>query len=131
MEFYLQHHDVHFEIPDRWLRASDVKNFSASAASFVASTNITWPTSTVPLIEVGAPIRDFGIKWFDEDRMISVLRGMIHGNVLPPLEAHEPPHTNHFKYKVRDGFHRYYASAALGFDYLPISLRPHFDMNDL
>jgi hypothetical protein len=131
MNFHLSNQDVSFEIPDAWLEAAGVTGFKPGAPSFNASSIDEWPTSVVALSGVEAPLRDPGVQWFHEERMISILSGMVTGKVLPPVQADEPLGMCTFPYRVKDGFHRFYASAALGFQSLPVSLRPHFNINDL
>ena len=66
-----------------------------------------------------------------EDRMVPILRGFRNGDVLPPIEVDEPPNEIGRRFRVRDGFHRFYASVAVGFSHLPVSVRPYFDINAL
>ena len=62
------------------------------------------------------------------ERLIRILKGIVADDeiepvavlILPPLpEISKPP----FKYRVLDGWHRFYASVAAGFKYLPVSVR--------
>jgi len=85
----------------------------------------------VPLADVEAPRRDAGVIGLHEDRAVSLLRAFRAGIAVPPLEVHEPPEPRKFRYRVRDGFHRYYLSVAAGFPMLPVSVRPFFDFNAL
>lgn len=51
----------------------------------------------------------------------AVLRAMVDGTKLPPVEVYKTrgPTMEGFNFTVKDGFHRFYASHALGFTYLP------------
>lgn len=61
--------------------------------------------------------------------MTSILRGICTGDALPAIVVDEPPTNEGLRYRVREGFHRYYASAAAGFTHVPVLLRPYFDIN--
>jgi hypothetical protein len=98
---------------------------------YIATSDPQYPTTVVPLSAVAAPVRNKNVAWFKEQRMVDVLRGFRVGDKLPPIEVDEPPTKTGFGYRVRDGFHRYYASAAAGFTELPVSVRPYFDINAL
>lgn len=131
MNFILPHQPIEFEIPDQWWAAAGMNGWKSHASSYVATSDPQYPTTVVPLSEVAAPVRNKNVAWFKEQRMVDVLRGFRVGDKLPPIEVDEPPTNTGFRYRVRDGFHRYYASAAVGFTQLPVSVRPYFDINAL
>ena len=60
--------------------------------------------------------------------MLSLLRAMRTGDGVPPIEVHQPPGLQDYRYALRDGFHRFYASAAIGFRCIPIKVLPYFDI---
>ena len=131
MNFILPHQPIEFEIPDQWWAAAGMNGWKSHDSSYVATSDPQYPTTVVPLSEVVAPVRNKNVAWFKEQRMVDVLRGFRVGDKLPPIEVDEPPTNTGFRYRVRDGFHRYYASAAVGFTQLPVSVRPYFDLNAL
>jgi len=131
MHFHHPAENIEFEIPDSWWYAAGAHNFTPSISAFAASSDANWPTVLVPLAEVSAPRRDPGITGLNEERTISILRAFVTGIVLPPLEGHRPPSSAPNMLAVRDGFHRYFASIAVGFTMLPVSIRPYFDFNAL
>jgi len=59
------------------------------------------------------------------------MRAMVTAEALPPLEVHQKPSARTGRLSVRDGYHRYFLSIALGYKCLPVSLRPYFDFNAL
>jgi hypothetical protein len=130
MHFRHAFEGVEFEIPDSWWYAAGADRFEPSASAYIASSDPKWPTVLVPVSEVAAPQRDPGILGLHEERTISILRAFVEGKALPPLEAHRPA-APMSKLALRDGFHRYYASVAIGFPMLPVSIRPYFDFNAL
>lgn len=115
-----------FEIPDAWLTAAGVFGWIALAECYVATADSCHPTAVIPLDSIAPPVRDDGIRWFDKDRMVRILQGLRCGTRLPPIEIHELPDELIFRYSIRNGFHRFYASAALGFTHIPVTVYPYF-----
>src|SRR5205814_89770 len=69
-----------FEIPDLWLIEAGAGSFSPSSAAFAADRGELYrelPLSIVATQEVEPPRRDVGVRWFDRDRMVAILRGMV------------------------------------------------------
>ena len=122
--------DIEFEIPDAWWIAAGAHTFVPSTSAFAATSDPDWPTVLVPMSEVQAPKRDSGVVGLYEERTISLLRAFVKGQAVPPVEVHRPPQSSH-RIAVRDGFHRYFTSIAVGFTMLPVSIRPYFDFNEL
>jgi hypothetical protein len=129
MHFQHPSENFEFEIPDTWWIAAAADSFTPTTAAFASTSNPAWPTVLVPLLEVGTPRRDPSVIGLREERTISILRAFIEGKELPPLESHRLPVSNVLA--IRDGFHRYLASIAVGFTMLPVSIRPYFDFNAL
>ena len=129
MHFHLPVEDVEFEIPDVWWNEASADKHEKAAEAFAALSDTQWPTVLVPIGDVIAPRRDPGIEGLRRERTIAVLRAVIEGTPLPPLEVHRPPGS--LRLVVRDGFHRYFVSVALGYSLLPVSIRPYFDFNTL
>ncbi len=115
-----------FEIPDTWQIKAGVLGWTPSVASYPATADPHYPTIVIPFGFIAPPKRDLGTPWFDETRMVRILQGLRSGILLPPIELHEPPDGSMFRYAVRDGFHRFYAAAALGFTHLPATVYPYF-----
>lgn len=131
MKYRLPHQPLGFEIPDEWWATAKMDNWKPVAKCYTATSAPRYPTTIVPISEVVAPVRNEGVAWFTEVRMVQVLTGFRSGEVMPPIEVDEPLDQTCFRYRVRDGFHRFYASAAVGFTHLPVSVRPYFDINAL
>jgi hypothetical protein len=102
--------------------------FRPTKASYRAKASCEICITTVDLAEVVPPIRNPGVRWFGRERMVRILHGLANDLALPPIEVHELPDQGSGKYGVRDGFHRFYASAAAGFDHLPVVIFPFFDI---
>jgi hypothetical protein len=80
-------------------------------------------TDVVPVEQVEPPRRDTGTRDFDIRRLVPVLFGIqsAHG-VVPPIEV-EPQSSGVYAYRVRNGYHRYYAAIAMGFPKIPVTLK--------
>ena len=131
MDYQHPSEDITFEIPDAWLRATGASNFVPRELAFVATSNPDYPTILLPVSDIQAPRRDVGVRGLHEDRTRSLLRAFVEGTPVPPLEVHRLPEQITGQFSVRDGYHRYFASIALGFTNLPVSIRPYFDFNAL
>jgi hypothetical protein len=113
-----------FEIPDDWWREAGMEGFQPTGACYAHAGIV----ATVSLLQVEPPTRNPDVRpeWrgFDRPRLISVLQGVVAGAELPPIpleviaNGHEFPPAP-FIYRVRDGFHRFYASVAAGFSRVP------------
>ena len=71
-----------------------------------------------PLIGPGrARLTDSG---FDYGRMMRILQGIAGRQVIPPVEVKVKDHqSGEYRYEVHNGWHRFYASVAVGFPCLP------------
>lgn len=128
MQFRVPDRPIEFDIPDEWLKAANAREFSPKTRGYLASSDLRWPTTLIRLSEIAAPVRNVGVRTLDEERTVSILRAITSGQTLPAIEADIPPQASQFKYRVRDGYHRFYVSVALGFSHLPLSIRPYFDI---
>lgn len=117
-----------FEIPEGWWREAEIQDFRPFADAYVASTVPEWPTELVLLSDIKPPTRNPGVRWFERERMVKILQGIKLGVAIPPVPVHEPPAMIGYRYEVRDGFHRFYAAVALGFQRLPVVILPYFDI---
>jgi hypothetical protein len=116
-----------FEIPDRWWSEAGMTIFCASETSYRSSPDAL----LVSLWTVEPPFRNPGVllDWqgFDRARMIGVLGGIAGGTEMPPVPVVAlPPAADPagpFAWRVCDGFHRFYASVAAGFEKLPVEIR--------
>lgn len=92
------------------------------------ATNEASCTAVVAFQEVEPPKRQNGELWFrSKESVIAVLRSMRVGEALDPVEVWSKQKTASQKYLVRDGFHRFYLSLAVGYRKLPVRVND-FDM---
>lgn len=121
---------IELDLPDSWVNAAGASGFSPRSGAFLAVENSEWPVEAVPVLEVTPPRRNAGIAELQQDRSISILKAMVAGVPLPAIEAFYEPGPLE-RLNVRDGYHRYFLSIALGFSSLPVSVRPYFNINEL
>jgi hypothetical protein len=116
-----------FELPDSWWADAGMAAFCLGAPSYRSSPDAL----AVPLREVEPPSRNPEVmcdwRGFDRARMIRVLGGMATGAEMPPVSVVALPPADDpaapFAWRVCDGFHRFYASVAAGFEMLPVVIR--------
>jgi hypothetical protein len=113
-----------FEIPDAWWTEAGMTAFGPGAPSYRSTPDAV----LVPLREIEPPFRNPEVirdwRGFDRARMIRVLSGMASGAEMPPVPVVALPPADDpaapFAWRVCDGFHRFYASVAAGFERLPV-----------
>jgi hypothetical protein len=124
MRYPMPYYPCDFEIPDAWLNEAGMDGFTRSAPAY-RSTAAAVP---VPLREIEPPHRTPEKHWrgFDRARLISVLKGIATGAEIEPVPLLELPPGDFpaapYRYRVRNGFHRFYASIAAGFECLPAEI---------
>jgi len=111
-----------FEIPDDWWTEAGMSGFVAPGRAY-RSTGTAVPVS---LREIEPPFRlpECMIDWngFNRPRLISILKGFVAATEIAPVPLIRLASTDFppapFDYRVRNGFHRFYASVAAGFECL-------------
>jgi hypothetical protein len=80
----------------------------------------------VPLVAIEPPGRVLTVpkdgRGFDRARLVSVLKGIVTGAEIEPVPLLSLPvyelGPNTYRFRVRDGFHRFYSSIVAGFECL-------------
>jgi hypothetical protein len=125
MPFPMPYHPCEFDIPDGWLEAAGMIAFKP--AEGVRSYRFA-RGDLIPASEIEPPLRSIAHAkdggGFDRRRLVAVLRGIAtDAEIEPvPLRRLDPPgEFDHspYRYRVRDGYHRFYAVVAAGFECLP------------
>jgi hypothetical protein len=112
-----------FEIPDDWLIKADAVGFKPTTTAYRSTSK----AMLVPLVAVEPPYRVLTVvkdwRGFDRGRFISVLKGIVTAAEIEPVPLLQLPvfefAPNTYRFRVRDGFHRFYASIVAGFERLP------------
>jgi hypothetical protein len=113
-----------FEIPDAWLAEAGMQGFVPSASAFRSSAEAVLVSLAViePPVRFSAYPKDW--RGFSRERMIRVLKWFVTGaeiEAVPLLKVSSADEVTRpqFQYRLRDGYHRFYASVAAGFESLP------------
>ena len=122
MRYVMPNLPCEFEIPDVWLD-------EAGAVGFVPTTMAyrSMPEAIlVPITAIEPPYRVPTVpkdwRGFDRSRFVSVLTGIVTAAEIEPIPLLELPvfemAPNTYRFRVRNGFHRFYASVVAGFECL-------------
>ena len=75
--------------------------------------------TVVPLFEVEPPCRSDGVPAFRKYKLVPVMLAFASPECdLPPIEV-KPIANSAYRYQVCNGYHRYYASVAVGYIDIP------------
>ena len=126
MRFALPCFPAEFEIPNEWWIESGMQGFEVNGTAFRSLDDAV----QVPLQNIEPPFRlvTYPKDWrgFDRSRLVSVLNGIATGATIDPVPVSAIALTEYprspFEYRVRNGYHRFYASIAAGFEYLPVEI---------
>jgi hypothetical protein len=117
-----------FEIPDEWWNCAEMDGFSRGVrTAFVHDPTLSYkPTMELAIAEIKPPTRNPGVALFEKSRMISILRAFRTSAQLPAVEVRELDTRGggRYRYSVYHGCHRFYASIAVGYVHLPITILP-------
>jgi hypothetical protein len=101
-------------------------SFSPSGGGFYPyrQSEITGDIYVVPLSDIEPPMRNSGVPPFKKYKMLPVLFAFLSPEcALPPVEVQCLAPSETYRFKVHNGYHRYYASAAVGYTSLRIVIR--------
>lgn len=124
MRFAFPRFPAEFEIPDDWWLEAGMQKFVSRALAYRSSTT----NELIALDEVEPPFRlhRTPLDWhgFSRSRMVSILNAFVADEPIPPIDLLILPTLNDFsgqpfRYRPIDGVHRFYASMAAGFKFLP------------
>lgn len=122
MRYAMPHYPCEFEIPDDWLAEAGAAGFVPATRAYRSSADAVF----VPLTDIEPPYRIVRVakdwRGFDRPRLVSVLRGIIESAEIEPVPLLELPVQEFgpttYRFRVRNGFHRFYASIVVGFEFL-------------
>lgn len=120
----MPHYPCEFEIPDSWLAEAGMMGFNCMTPAFRSTADAV----LVALTEIEPPYRlmTHPKDWhgFDQARLVRLLNRIATGAEIDAVPLLELPFVNDYsqrpyRYRVRDGYHRFFASVAVGFKCLP------------
>jgi hypothetical protein len=128
MRFDFPHFPAEFEIPDDWWIEAGMPDFARESGAYKSTTADLFALDVVePPFRLRTQPRDW--RGFDRARTVSILRGFVAGATIPPIDLLILPALKDiasrqpFEYRVLNGYHRFYASLAAGFEFLPATRR--------
>jgi hypothetical protein len=108
-----------FSIPEEWILEAGIENFVPNAHCYESAVSAI---TIIPLAQIGPPsMRDrqhLGHGGFDRGRLIRVLREILNGDQIWPVEVMKWEHDG-FDYILTAGVHRFHASIVVGFTHIP------------
>src|SRR6266849_1607646 len=129
MRFEISATGIGFEIPDDWWSFAEMDSFSPKGGGFYPykQSDITEDIHVVLLSEIEPPMRNSGVPPFKKYKMVPVLLAFLSPEcLLPPVEVQALASSKTHRFKVYNGYHRYYASVAVGYTKLPIVMHKPF-----
>jgi len=121
MKFTTQTKGKGFEIPDDWWEFSEMNEFELNGGGFYPYSLSVQDVKIINIDVIEPPARNKNIISFKKYKLIPVLLGFKSPEcALPPVEAQILNTSNTYKYKIINGYHRFYASVAVGYKKLPI-----------
>ena len=110
-----------FEIPDAWWEFCDMSSFKRGSDYYPYDPGAT-SVEVLDLRQVSPPQRDPGLAPFRKYKMVPVLLAFTSPEcALPPIRVVKTASG----YAVRNGFHRFYASVAVGYKSVPTVVLPN------
>jgi hypothetical protein len=112
--------NIPFEIPDDWWTFTEMDKFVRTTDYYLYPPEHSG-IQIKSLAEIEPPTRSAGIPPFRKYKLIPLLLAFQSPAecVLPPIQVlgmDSPP----CRFKVYNGFHRYYASVAAGYTHIPV-----------
>ncbi|MTW18780.1 hypothetical protein GJ689_21500 [Rhodoplanes serenus] len=130
MQFQVGTSGVFFEIPDEWWQFAEMDRFSPHRGGgyFPYRAGAEEDVEVVPIGDVEPPQRSEGVPLFKKYKLLPVLFAFTSPECeLPPVEVNVIDSGGRYRFRVKNGYHRFYASAAVGYTRLPIILRQPFE----
>jgi hypothetical protein len=125
MHFETPGGDVAFDIPDEWWRFAEMDTFTLRGRFYPYGPRGDQEIDAVPLADIEPPLRNSGVPPFKKYKMVPVLFALASPEcALPPVEVDALAGSSAYRFKVYNGYHRYYASAAVGYPLPPVVIRP-------
>lgn len=110
-----------YPIPADWLAFCEMETWQPSSKCYPWSGDK--PVELISISDIEPPRRSPGIEPFRKYKLVPVLLAFMSPEcALPPIALEPLPERSGFKYRVINGFHRFYASQAVGYAFIPALL---------
>lgn len=128
MLFVTPRGDHTFEIPHAWWLFAELPQLARAATP--EHYRYTWHSRAevllISLIDIQPPVRRPNLPLLEKNRLMPILFAFSStspDSALPPIEVRANSECS-YRYRVFNGYHRYYASVAVGFRCAPVILGP-------
>jgi hypothetical protein len=113
-----------YRIPADWLIFCEIATWQRRSDLYPWSPSVT-NVERVAIVDIEPPRRDAGMaKAFRKNKLVPVLLAFTSDEcALPPIALEQLPPGSPFKYRVTNGFHRFYASRHVGYTSIPAVIR--------
>jgi hypothetical protein len=122
MLFSLPNNGIEFEIPDDWWLFAGMNDFKLNGGRYYPYLQSEREIRVVPINEIEPPLRAQGVPPFKKYKLLPILFAFMSPECALPLVEVSEIDVGKYKYHVTNGYHRFYASLAVGFTYLPVSI---------
>ena len=115
---------IPFEIQDDWWVFAEMDGFTRNGGAFYPYAPGSEEVQIVPLVDIEPPTRALGVPPFKKYKLVPLLLAFSSPEcALPPVEVCSVAPSGPYRFKVFNGYHRYYASIAVGYTALPVVVR--------
>ena len=112
--------DLEFERPEDWWLFCDLSIRNVNDYKYYPHNGSLRETEIANITHIEPPVRNNGIPPFKKHKLVPILLAFTSPEcALPPVEV-SVNNSGPYKYTVTNGYHRYYASLAVGYTMLPI-----------
>lgn len=113
---------MHYTIPDDWLTFCEMPNWTRGTDYYPYQSSRA--VEIVSLSDIEPPRRDAGVIPFKKYKMCPVLFAFQSPEcALPPVVVEFMSASQAFRYRIVNGFHRFYASVHVGYTHIPVEMR--------
>lgn len=114
---------IPFEIQDEWWVFAEMDCFTRNGDAYPHASGCK-EVQIVPLVDIEPPTRAHGVPPFKKYKLVPILLAFSSPEcALPPVEVCTAAPSGPYRFKVFNGYHRYYASIAVGYTALPVFVR--------
>lgn len=121
MKFSIPNSGINFSLNCEELLEKNLNFFQTKEISY--EFKVGDGVQLIELFRISPPFRDGQKIWFrDDETVLMLLRSMKNKEQLPPISVWSLGKKLRDFYSVRDGFHRFYLSIAMGYTHIPIRI---------
>ena len=112
--------DLEFEVPQDWWLFCDMNIWNVNDYKYYLHNGSLKETKIANITHIEPPTRDNVIPPLKKYKFVPILLAFTSPEcALPPVEV-RAYNSGPYKYSITNGYHRYYASLAVGYTMLPI-----------